>query len=162
MVVGAAILSAGEAFTPVQTFAAAPAQRASVARACSVLSRADVKAGTGLTVSRSSGGAQGPFSTCVFTVKSGLITVLVADESTVKAKSPYSSLSAYWKITTTTSITKVHMSIKGLGDSAVWLPSLGQLWVLKGKVMFSVTAYPVQKNSLAGLENLAKRALKHL
>jgi hypothetical protein len=128
-------------------------------KACSILTRADLRAVLGGAVS-SKAQSQGPFSACVYGAKGRAIDFLIADQPSIKAKTPYTTTAGYWHVTTAYGSNK--QTVKGLGKAATWLPQLGQLWVLKGTTMFSVIEFPVRQDSLALLTRLARRALTHL
>jgi hypothetical protein len=151
-------LGAGEATS---ALASAPLRPASIAKACTLLSTADMKAVAG-SARVTHSGTQGPFTTCDYVTKSGAFIFLIADQTGIKAKTPYTSTAAYWRTTVTSTVIKKKVTIKGIGKSAVWMPEIGGLFVLSGNAMFNIAQLPVRKQTLGLLEKLAQRILKHL
>jgi hypothetical protein len=128
-------------------------------KACSMLTKADLNATLGGTTS-SKAGSQGAFSVCTYKAHGRGIEFLIADQASIKAKSAYTTTAGYWHATI--NYTSKKQTVKGLGNAAIWFPQLGQLWVLKGTTMFSVSEFPVRQDSLSLLTRMAKRVLSHL
>ena len=160
---GASILISSAALAARATLAAGALKRQPAINACSLLTAADLKA-----VFHSSlhgaprGGAAGPFSTCTFVVKTIKVPLLITDEAAIHVRTPYKTLAAYWTTTINTRVVKVHTRVTGVGDAAMFLPSLGQFWVRKGSYMFAISNAPTRTGTLAQLENLARRVIKRL
>jgi hypothetical protein len=160
---GAAILIISLASAPRATLAAGASKRPATPNACSLLTAADLTAVFHSPLHGAPhGGASGPFSTCTFVVKARTVPLLVTDEAAIRARTPYKTLAAYWNTTANTRVVEVHSRVKGVGDAAMFLPSLGQFWVRKGTYMFAISSAPTRLGTLAQLENLARRVMKRL
>jgi hypothetical protein len=162
--IGASILAIAAACTPQATLAAgSPKHTVTNLKPCSLLTGADVKSVFHSNLlSPPAVGAVGAFWSCTFVVKTKMVPFYIADEASIRARTKYKTLAAYWKTTTTTHVVKVHTPVKGVGDAAVFLPSLGEFWVLKGKYMFAIGNAPTRPGTLTQLEDLARRVMKRL
>lgn len=141
--------------------AARPGHR--ILNPCAVLRLSDARALLGRTARKASSQKMGLFSSCSYSTPKpyAFVQVLVATTSSISRAEHGKTAGTVFQETFTGSPGNA-ITLKGLGNRAFFDKGIGELWVLKGDVVFEVNGTFSQRTVLAQDEKAARRVLSHL
>jgi hypothetical protein len=131
-------------------------------QACSVLTLHDVSTVFGKGVRTTRHTSMGAFNTCDYSTKHGFLDFLITTTSLIKSRDSRTRDAATMYALIRSTVPGKATSVAKLGDRAFWASGLGQLWVLKGDVVFNVAQFSQAKQTFALLKAAAQRALRRL
>jgi hypothetical protein len=153
----AAVMGAGSASTVYR-----PGAAHGNLQACSILTLRVVSAVFGKGVLPSRHASMGAFNTCDYSTKRGFLDFLITTTSQIRAREPRTHDAATMYSLVRSTAPGETRPVSKLGDKAFWAPSLDQLWVLKGDVLFNVSQFTPGSQTLVLLTRAAQRALHRL
>lgn len=155
------LIIAGLGTVPASAAPAAAAHR--TINPCSLLSLSDARHVLGSTARRAAHRPLGLFSSCTYATPRPyrFLQVLAATSAGI-GRQERGKTAATTFVETMDGSPGNAVTIRGLGNRAFFDKAIGELWVLKGDVIFEMNGSFPAKSALAIDEKAARLALKHL